>query len=71
MGDAYHAAFLYLTPFLFKSYVYNGLKTGSKDVVSYILKQNKIRIVLRTSLQTKYVINDHINSVDIDVNVNM
>ena len=36
------------------------METGSKDTVSYVLKQDKIRIVLTTPLNSKSPINDHI-----------
>ena len=36
------------------------LETGSKDSVSYVLKQDKIRLVLTTPLSSKNPINEHI-----------
>ncbi|MBP2834362.1 4-hydroxyphenylpyruvate dioxygenase, partial [Aquimarina sp. U1-2] len=41
-------------------YAYKGLETGSKDEVSYVLKQDKIRLVLTTPLNSKSPINKHI-----------
>src|SRR5690606_39379967 len=46
--------------FGFQSYAYKGLETGSRDEVSYVLKQDKIRLVLTTPLNSKSSINDHI-----------
>ena len=46
--------------FGFQSYAYKGLETGSRDEVSYVLKQDKIRLVLTTPLNSKSKINDHI-----------
>ena len=60
VGNAKQAAHFYKTAFGFQSYAYRGLETGSKDSVSYVLKQDKIRLVLTTPLNSKSPINDHI-----------
>ena len=60
VGNAKQAAYYYKSAFGFQSYAYKGLETGSRDVVSYVLNQDKIRIVLTTPLNSKSVINDHI-----------
>jgi 4-hydroxyphenylpyruvate dioxygenase len=60
VGNAKQAAHFYKTAFGFQSYAYRGLETGSKDSVSYVLKQDKIRLVLTTPLNSKSSINDHI-----------
>lgn len=60
VGNAKQAAHFYKTAFGFQSYAYKGLETGSKDSVSYVLKQDKIRLVLTTPLSSKSSINDHI-----------
>ena len=60
VGNAKQAAHFYKTAFGFQSYAYRGLETGSKDSVSYVLKQDKIRLVLTTPLSSKSPINDHI-----------
>jgi 4-hydroxyphenylpyruvate dioxygenase len=60
VGNAKQAAHFYKTAFGFQSYAYRGLETGSKDSVSYVLKQDKIRLVLTTPLSSKNPINDHI-----------
>tara|TARA_B110000003_G_scaffold276437_1_gene322878 strand:- start:682 stop:1857 length:1176 start_codon:yes stop_codon:yes gene_type:complete len=60
VGNAKQSAHFYKTAFGFQSYAYKGLETGSKDTVSYVLKQDKIRIVLTTPLNSKSPINDHI-----------
>lgn len=60
VGNAKQAAHFYKTAFGFQSYAYRGLETGSKDTVSYVLKQDKIRLVLTTPLTSKHPINDHI-----------
>lgn len=60
VGNAKQAAHFYKTAFGFQSHAYKGLETGSKDSVSYVLKQDKIRLVLTTPLNSKSPINDHI-----------
>jgi 4-hydroxyphenylpyruvate dioxygenase len=60
VGNAKQAAHFYKTAFGFQSYAYKGLETGSKDTVSYVLKQDKIRLVLTTPLNSSHPINDHI-----------
>lgn len=60
VGNAKQSAHFYKTAFGFQSCAYRGLETGSKDSVSYVLKQDKIRLVLTTPLNSKSPINDHI-----------
>lgn len=60
VGNAKQSAHFYKTAFGFQSHAYRGLETGSTDSVSYVLKQDKIRLVLTTPLNSKSPINDHI-----------
>ncbi|QFZ54691.1 4-hydroxyphenylpyruvate dioxygenase [Oceanihabitans sp. IOP_32] len=60
VGNAKQAAHFYKTAFGFQSYAYKGLETGSKDTVSYVLKQDKIRLVLTSPLHSKSPLNNHI-----------
>ncbi len=60
VGNAKQAAHFYKTAFGFQSHAYKGLETGSKDSVSYVLKQDKIRLVLTTPLNSKSIINEHL-----------
>ncbi|MGB1371002.1 MAG: 4-hydroxyphenylpyruvate dioxygenase [Flavobacteriaceae bacterium] len=60
VGNAKQAAHFYKTAFGFQSLAYKGLETGSKDEVSYVLKQGKIKLVLTTPLNSKSPINDHL-----------
>jgi 4-hydroxyphenylpyruvate dioxygenase len=60
VGNAKQSAHFYKTAFGFQSLAYKGLETGSKDSVSYVLVQDKIRLVLTTPLNSKSPINDHI-----------
>jgi len=62
VGNAKQAAHFYKTAFGFQSLAYKGLETGSKDEVSYVLQQGKIRLVLTTTLNSKSAINDHLRT---------
>ncbi|ETN94534.1 4-hydroxyphenylpyruvate dioxygenase [Zhouia amylolytica] len=60
VGNAKQAAHFYKTAFGFQSHAYSGLETGVRDKASYVLKQDKIRLVLTTPLNSSSPINDHI-----------
>jgi 4-hydroxyphenylpyruvate dioxygenase len=60
VGNAKQAAHFYKTAFGFQSHAYRGLETGSKEEVSYVLKQDKIKLVLTTPLTSKSSINNHL-----------
>ncbi len=60
VGNAKQAAHFYKTAFGFQSYAYAGLETGLKDRASYVLKQDKIRIVLTTALNSNSPIGEHV-----------
>src|SRR5690554_4353480 len=60
VGNARQSAHYYKTAFGFQSYAYKGLETGSRDSVSYVLKQDKVTLVLTSPLNSKSPINDHI-----------
>ena len=60
VGNAKQSAHYYKTAFGFQSFAYKGLETGSTDSVSYVLKQDKIKLVLTTPLNSRSPINDHI-----------
>ncbi len=61
VGNAKQSAHYYKTAFGFQSVAYSGLETGSKDTVSYVLQQDKIRLVLTSPLKNDGPINEHIN----------
>jgi len=61
VGNAKQSAHFYKTAFGFQSEAYAGLETGVTDRVSYVLKQDKIRLVLTTSLEKGGAINEHID----------
>ena len=60
VGNAKQAAHFYKTAFGFQSYAYAGLETGLTDRVSYVLKQDKIRLVLTTALNSDSPIGEHV-----------
>ena len=60
VGNAKQAAHFYKTAFGFQSLAYAGLETGSRDKVSYVLKQDKIRLVLTTALTSESPIGEHV-----------
>ena len=60
VGNAKQSAHFFKTAFGFQSYAYKGLETNNKDYVSYVLTQDKIKIVLTSPLNSKSPINDHI-----------
>ena len=61
VGNAKQSAHYYKTAFGFQSEAYAGLETGVKDRVSYVLKQDKIRLVVITPLTEGGEINEHID----------
>ena len=60
VGNAKQAAHFYKTAFGFQSLAYAGLETGSRDKVSYVLKQDKIRLVLTTALTSESLIGEYV-----------
>ena len=61
VGNAKQAAHYYMSAWGFQPLAYKGLETGSKDRVSYVLQQDKIRLVLTCPLKPGGDINRHIN----------
>lgn len=61
VGNAKQAAHYYISAWGFQPLAYAGLETGSKDRVSYVLEQDKIRLVLTSPLHKDGDINAHIN----------
>lgn len=60
VGNAKQSAHFYKTAFGFQSHAYSGLETGNRESVSYVLKQDKIRLVLTTALNSKSPIGEHV-----------
>lgn len=60
VGDAKKAAYYFKTAFGFQDLAYAGLETGVKDKVSYVLAQDKIRLVLTAPMHSSSPIWPHI-----------
>jgi 4-hydroxyphenylpyruvate dioxygenase len=60
VGNAKQSALYYQYAFGFELIAYAGPETGMKDRASYVLKQDKIRLVLTTPLLQDHPIADHI-----------
>ena len=61
VGNCKQAAHFYKTAFGFQSLAYAGLETGLKDRESYVLVQDKIRLVLTSPLKSGTEIGQHID----------
>lgn len=60
VGNAKQAAHFYKTAFGFQSLAYAGPETGVKDRASYVLVQDKIRLILTTPMKSDHPISEHI-----------
>src|SRR5882757_5652950 len=60
VGNARQAAHFYRSAFGFRLTAYRGPETGTRDTASYVLVQDKIRLVLTTPLLPEGEIADHI-----------
>jgi 4-hydroxyphenylpyruvate dioxygenase len=61
VGNAKQAAHYYMSAWGFQPLAYAGLETGMRDRVSYVLEQDRIRLVLTSPLGAGGEINEHIN----------
>ena len=62
VGNAQQAAHFYRSAFGFQLVAFSGLETGNKEKVSYVLEQEKIRLVLTSSLVKDGPINAFVNA---------
>ncbi len=60
VGNARQSAHYYRSAFGFRLAAYRGPETGTRDRASYLLAQNKIRLVLTTPLAPDHPISEHI-----------
>lgn len=60
VGNAKQAAHYYQTTFGFKPIAYRGLETGDRDKATYVLEQNKIRLVLSSPYKANSGLNTHL-----------
>jgi 4-hydroxyphenylpyruvate dioxygenase len=61
VGNAKQASHYYRSAFGFDLLAYRGPETGTRDRASYLLQQNKVRLVLTTPLTPDHPIAAHIN----------
>ena len=60
VGNAKQSAHFYQTAFGFQLIAYAGPETGVKEKASYVLQQEKVRLVLTTSLDPDSAISEHV-----------
>ncbi|SDD24002.1 4-hydroxyphenylpyruvate dioxygenase [Algoriphagus faecimaris] len=60
VGNAKQSALFYQYAFGFELIAYSGPETGIRDRSSYVLKQDKIRLVLTSSMQADHSISEHV-----------
>lgn len=60
VGNAKQSCMYYMSAFGFTPVAYKGPETGSREIVSYVLQQGKIRLVLTASLNPENEIAKHV-----------
>jgi len=60
VGNAKQSAYYYQAAFGFNIVAYSGLETGNKEQTSYVLQQEKLRIVVSSALTPSNPINAHV-----------
>ena len=60
VGNAKQAAHFYKSAFGFQSFAYSGLETGNKETTSYVVTQDKIKIILTSPMTKGGPINEHL-----------
>ena len=61
VGNAKQAAHYYKTAFGYQNYAYSGPETGDKEKVSYVLIQDKVKLILTTPLHSDSEIAGHVH----------
>ena len=61
VGNAKQSAYYYMHAWGYQPLAYKGLETGDAESVSYVLRQDKITLVLTTPLVADGPLNDHLN----------
>jgi len=59
VGNAKQSAHYFKSAFGFQSEAFSGLETGNRENVSFVIKQEKIRLVLTSSYKSNSVVNKH------------
>jgi 4-hydroxyphenylpyruvate dioxygenase len=62
VGNAKQAAHFYRTVFGYRILAYRGPETGTRDRASYVLEQDKVRLVLTTALRPDSEIAKHVHT---------
>ena len=70
VGNAKQSAHFYKTAFGFQSLAYSGLETGRRDLESYVVVSDKIRLVLTSPLKSGTEVGKHIDKHGDGVKVN-
>lgn len=60
VGNAKQACMYYMAAFGFTPVAYRGPETGSRETVSYVMQQGKIRLVLTSALKSDHEIAKHV-----------
>jgi 4-hydroxyphenylpyruvate dioxygenase len=60
VGNAKQAAQYYRSAFGYELVAYRGPETGTRDRASYLLRQNKVRLVLTSALAPDHPITEHV-----------
>ena len=59
VGNSKQSAHYFKSAFGFQSEAYSGLETGNRENVSFVIKQEKIRLILTSSYKTSSDVNKH------------
>jgi len=60
VGNAKQAKHFYQTQFGFEPIAYRGLETGDREKTEYVLRQNKITLILTTPMTADSPLNEHL-----------
>lgn len=60
VGNAKQAEFYYRKAFGFSRAAYSGLETGNRETTSYLMRQNRVNLVLTTPLTPEHYAAEHI-----------
>ena len=59
VGNAKQSAHYFKSAFGFQSEAFSGLETGNRENISFVIKQEKIRLVLTSSYKSNSAVNKH------------
>ena len=61
VGNAKQAAYYYQSAFGFQPVAYCGPETGTRETVSYVVRQNKLTFVFTTALRPEHPVAEHVH----------